>query len=70
MKVEEAEETLISIFVFFITFSESSIVVPDKIYKVPTKFFITMTGEVKFAFIQMDFRVDVAMTHQMRNSDS
>ena len=35
-----------------------------KIYKVLTKFFITIAVEVKFAFIQMDFRVDVAMTEK------
>ena len=29
--------------------------VPDKIYKVFTKFFITITVEVKFDFIQMGF---------------
>ena len=33
-------------------------------YKVLTKLFITITAEVKFAFIQMDFRVDVAMTQK------
>ena len=49
---------------FFISFSESSIVVPDEIYKVFTKFFITITVELKLAFIQMDFRFDVAMTQK------
>ena len=38
--------------------------VTDKIYKVFTKFFITITVEVKFDFIQMGFWVDVAMTQK------
>ena len=49
---------------FFISFIESSIVVPDKIYKVLTKFFITITIDVKFPFIQMGFWVDVIMTQK------
>ena len=49
---------------FFISFIKSSIVVPDKIYKVLTKSFITITVEVKFAFIQMGFLVDVTMTQK------
>ena len=48
----------------FISFSELSIIVPLKSYKVLTKFFITITVEVKFAFIQMDFWVDVVMTQK------
>ena len=39
-------------------------VVSDKIYKVLSKFFIAITVEVKFAFIQMGFRVDIAMTQK------
>ena len=46
---------------FFFSFWKSSIVVPDKIYKVLTKFFITITFEVKFGFIQMGFWVNVTM---------
>ena len=38
--------------------------VTDKVYKVFTTFFITITVEVKFDFIQMDFWVDVAMTQK------
>ena len=48
----------------FISFSELSIIVPLKSYKFLTKFFITITVEVKFAFIQMDFWVDVVMTQK------
>ena len=33
-------------------------------YEVLTKFFVTITVEVRLAFIQMDFRVDVAMTQK------
>ena len=47
---------------FFISFSKSSIVCPDKIYNILTKLFIIITVEVRFAFIEMDFRVDVAMS--------
>ena len=62
-KVEEVKETSINI-CFFISFRKSSMVVPDKIYKALTTFFITITDEVQFAFIQMGFRFDVAMTQK------
>ena len=62
-KVQEVEETPISVFAFLLV-SVSHIVVPDNIYKVLTNFFITITVEVKFAFIQTDFRVDIAMTQK------
>ena len=39
-------------------------VVSDKIYKVLSKFFTAITVGVKFAFIQMGFRVDIAMTQK------
>ena len=39
-------------------------VVSDQIYKVLSKFFIAITVEVKFAFIQMGFRVDITMTQK------
>ena len=52
------------------SFRKSSIVVPNKIYKVLTTFFMTITVEEKFAFIQMGFRVNVIMTQKINFSFS
>ena len=60
-KVEEVEKNRYINICFFITFRRSRIVAPNKIYKVHAKFFITITAEVKFAFIQLDFKVNVTM---------
>ena len=49
--------TYINIY-FLISFRKLSLVVPNKIYRVLTKHFISITVEVKSAFIQMSFWAD------------